>query len=298
MIQFLIGLFARLSLRINHLIGAMLGILAYVASPRLRAHMQENLALYFASAGISEPSARTALRRNAVTEAGKGITELAVAWMAPTERVYRLVKQCSGWEHVEAAASNGKGIIFVTPHLGCYDIAGRYLESRLPVVALYRPPKVKWAEALMQAGRIRGEGNTASAGTGGVRMLLKTLKKGGNIIILPDQVPAAEQGGEGVWVEFFGKPAFTMTLLARLQQTTGAAVLFFFGERLAKGAGYHVHIESPTKPFSHDKIDAAREVNRMVETLVRMAPAQYQWGYNRYKHPAGAPLPPAADNLR
>ena len=276
----------------------MLGILAYVASPRLRAHMQENLALYFAAAGISEPSARTALRREAVTESGKGISELAVAGMAPTERVYRLVKQCSGWEHVEAAVSNGKGIIFVTPHLGSYDIAGRYLESRLPVVALYRPPKVKWAETLMQAGRIRGEGNTAASGTGGVRTLLKTLKKGGNIIILPDQVPAAEQGGEGVWVEFLGKPAYTMTLLARLQQTTGAAVLFFFGERLPKGAGYHVHIEPLTKPLSDDKMGAARQVNQMVETLVRMAPAQYLWSYNRYKHPAGAPLPPIADNLR
>jgi KDO2-lipid IV(A) lauroyltransferase len=144
----------------------------------------------------------------------------------------------------------------------------------------------------MQAGRVRGEGATAQANTGGVRTLLKTLKQGGNIIVLPDQVPAAEQGGEGVWVDFFGKPAYTMTLLGRLARSTDATVLYFFGERLAGGEGYHVRIEPMTEPYSEDKAVSARQTNAMVEKLVAMAPAQYLWGYNRYKHPAGAPLPP------
>ena len=296
MIKFIVGWFAHLSLRINHLLGSQLGWLAYALSPRYRRRVRENLALYFSAAGILDSALREHVRRRAIREAGKGFSELAVAWMAPMERVYALVKTASGWEHVEAARARGKGIIFVTPHLGCYDIAGRYLESRIAVVALYRAPKLRWLEPLMQAGRVRGEGNTAEAGTRGVRTLLKTLKYGGNIIILPDQVPAAEQGGDGVWVDFFGKPAYTMTLLARLQRSTDATVLFFFGERLPQGAGYHVHIEPVSEPFAEDRARAARQVNQMVEKLVAMAPAQYMWGYNRYKHPAGAPLPPTEDH--
>ena len=144
----------------------------------------------------------------------------------------------------------------------------------------------------MQQGRVRGEGSTASADAGGVRMLLKTLKAGGNIIILPDQVPAPDQGGDGVWVDFFGRPAYTMTLLPRLAQSAQAIVLFFFAERLPHGRGYHVHIEPMPEPFSTDKQIAARQTNALVERLIAMAPAQYLWGYNRYKHPAGAPLPP------
>ncbi|MEO8104223.1 MAG: lysophospholipid acyltransferase family protein, partial [Betaproteobacteria bacterium] len=167
-----------------------------------------------------------------------------------------------------------------------------YLESRIPVTALYRPPKQAWLEPLMQAGRVRGGGNTAAADAGGIKTLLKTLKAGGNIIILPDQVPAPGQGGDGVWADFFGRPAFTMTLLPRLACSTGATVLFFFAERLPKGAGYHVHIEPMTEAFSRDRQIAARQTNAMVEKLVAMAPAQYLWGYNRYKHPAGAPMAP------
>ena len=290
MIKFIAGLFARLPLRINHLLGGWLGRAAYALSPCLRRRMRENLALYFVSAGFTKASAQAALRRAAIRESGKGFTELSFAWMAPMPRIYGLVKSCTGWEHVDAALARKKGIIFVAPHLGCYDIAGRYLESRLPLLALYRSPKLKWLEPLMQAGRARGDSKTAAAGTGGVRALLKTLKSGGNIMILPDQVPGQ---GDGVWVDFFGRPAYTMTLLARLQQSTQATVLFFFGERLPNGAGYHVHIEPMAQPLSASREIAARQTNEMVEKLVAMAPAQYLWGYNRYKHPSGAPLPPA-----
>jgi KDO2-lipid IV(A) lauroyltransferase len=143
-------------------------------------------------------------------------------------------------------------------------------------------------DVLLQLGWFGGGGETAAADTGGLRVLLRALKTGGNIVILPDQVPGS---GEGVWVNFFGKPAYTMTLLPRLAASTNAAVLFFFAERLAGGEGYRMHIEPMAGQFSPDRRTAALQTNHMVEKLVSMAPAQYLWGYNRYKHPAGAPLP-------
>ena len=286
----LFRLLGRLPLRLNHAFGIGAGWIAWCLSARHRRLTRENLALFANRAGIE---ASTNLLHASIGEQGKGISELAIAWTAPVTRLYALVRTCSGWEHIDAAKVDQRAIIFVTPHLGCYDIAGRYLEQRIPVTALYQPPKQAWMEPIMQQGRVRGGGNTAAAGAGGVRTLLKTLKSGGNIVILPDQVPAPTEGGDGVWADFFGRPAYTMTLLPRLAQSTNAVVLFFFAERLPNGAGYHVHIEPMTAAFSADKHLAARETNAMIERLIAMAPAQYLWGYNRYKHPAGAALPPA-----
>ena len=240
----LFRLLGKLPLRVNHVIGAALGWLAWCLSSRRRQLTRENLGLY----GACHPTDDlAAISRCAVAEQGRGITELALAWTAPVDCLYALVCECGGWQHIEAAKAARRAIIFVTPHLGCYDIAGRYLESRIPVTALYRPPKQRWLQQLMEAGRCRGEGSTAAAGSAGVRTLLKTLKSGGNIIILPDQVPGQ---GDGVWANFFGKPAYTMTLLPRLALSTDAVVLFFFAERLPQGQGYQVHIEPMLEPFS------------------------------------------------
>jgi Kdo2-lipid IVA lauroyltransferase/acyltransferase len=277
-----------LPLRWNHAIGACLGWLAWCFSSRHRRLMRENLACFGEHQGIDPAT----LLSVAIAEQGRGIAELAIAWTAPMERLYALVKSCSGWEHIDAAKAANRAIIFVTPHLGCFDIAGRYIAQRIPITALYQPPKQAWMSDIMQQGRVRGAANTAAAGAGGVRALLKTLKSGGNILVLPDQVPAPGQGGDGAWADFFGRPAYTMTLLPRLAQSTNAAVLFFFAKRLPKGEGYHVHIEPMAAPFSADREIAARETNAMIERLIAMAPAQYLWGYNRYKQPAGAPASP------
>ena len=285
----LFRLLGMLSLRLNHALGFVAGWIAWCLSARHRRLTRENLALFTKHAGIE---ASRNLLHASIGEQGKGIAELAIAWTAPVAHLYALVRTCSGWEHIDAAKADKRAIIFVTPHLGCYDIAGRYLEQRIPVTALYQPPKQAWMEPIMQRGRVRGGGSTAAADARGVRALLKTLRSGGNIVILPDQVPAPTEGGDGVWADFFGRPAYTMTLLPRLAQSSHAVVLFFFAERLPKGAGYHVHIEPMTAPFSTDKKIASRETNAMIEHLIAMAPAQYLWGYNRYKHPAGAPPPP------
>jgi KDO2-lipid IV(A) lauroyltransferase len=115
---------------------------------------------------------------------------------------------------------------------------------------------------------------------------MKALKNKEAIIILPDQAPS---GGEGVWAPFFGKPAYTMTLLPRLAQSSHATILMCFAERLPKGQGFHIHIKPMAHSFGEDKVANARLLNQEIEQMIRQAPAQYLWSYNRYKHPSGAP---------
>ncbi|MBV8047976.1 MAG: lysophospholipid acyltransferase family protein [Paludibacterium sp.] len=289
LVKLLLSALARLPLGWLQALGAVLGRLTLHMSTTYRARMEENLS-------HSEILANYQLFPKAVkqcaVETGKGALELAIAWCRSPQDIARMVRDCDGWEHVEAAMAAGHGMVFVTPHLGSYDIAGRYISHRLPfpLTAMYRPPKLSWLEPVMNAGRARGKGKTAPATGAGVRLLMKALKGGEATIILPDQVPG---NGEGVWAPFFGRPAYTMTLVPRLAQIQGVETLLFYGERLPAGAGFKVHIRPLPEPFSGDKTADAAVLNRAIEKLIAECPLQYLWSYNRYKCPAGVE-PPAA----
>ena len=282
MIFALARLLARLRLSVLHRLGALCGWIVYFASPRYRRCLRANLR----TAGFVEP----ALLHGAVAEAGKSLLELPAVWLRPHEIVAGWVVQVSGWDLVEAALARGRGIIFLTPHLGCFEITAQYYAHRAPahapLTALYRPPKKKAVEALMLAGRKRPNLHLASADLKGVRALLRALKRGEAIGILPDQAPGV---GEGEWAEFFGRPAYTMTLVGRLAAGSGAQTILAYAERLPGGRGYHLHL-APL-PAALEAESPARTLNRALEGLIRECPAQYGWGYNRYKVPAGAQAP-------
>jgi KDO2-lipid IV(A) lauroyltransferase len=289
-LKILFRLLARLPLGANHAVGAFVGRLVYALSPRYRRRILENLA---GSGLCRAPEDVGRLARENAAEIGKGASELAWA-LFRADDVPGLVKDRIGWEAVERLRAARRPIIFVTPHLGAYDIAGRYLWTQVPILAMYRPHKLFWVDQLLREGRNRGAApdgtNVAPANMAGVRMVLKHLRRGGCSVLLPDQVPGL---GEGEWAPFFGRPAYTMTLLGRLQEASGAALVFCFAERLAHGEGYRLHLEALEAPLPDDRAAAARIVNAEVEKLVRACPTQFLWGYNRYKRPAGAPPPPA-----
>ena len=284
-------LLARLPLPANHVLGALAGRLVYAFSPRYRRRLLDNLGH---SGVCADARALARVARENAAEIGKGAAELAWALFRSEDAVAK-VRGRTGWEAVERLRAANRPIIFVTPHLGSYDVAGRYLWKHLPILAMYRPHKIFWIDQLLREGRNRGAApdgtNVAPANMAGVRMVLKHLRRGGCTVLLPDQVPGL---GEGEWVDFFGRPAYTMTLLGRLQESTGAAVVFCYAERLPRGAGFHMHLSELVEPLPADRVQAARRVNAQVERLIRERPAQYLWGYNRYKRPAGAPPAPGS----
>jgi KDO2-lipid IV(A) lauroyltransferase len=281
MLLWMLRLAGRLPLAWLHRAGATLGWLAYWSSPSYAARLRENL---YASGVCSGTPQCDALRRAAIAEAGKGVAELAAVWFGTDEQVAQRV-ECGQWDIAERARARGTGVILLTPHLGCFEISGLYAAQRMPLTVLYRPPKQRWLEPLMVAGRSRWNAKVATADLRGVRMLYRALARGEAVGLLPDQAPGV---GEGAWADFFGRPAYTMTLVRRLQQSTGAAVIMAFSERLPAGSGYRLHLEE----IATDGLDEAA-LNRAVEAQVRRRPEQYLWSYNRYKVPAGADAPPA-----
>ncbi len=284
----LLRLLARLPLSWLHAAGTALGWAIYLLSPRYAARTRENLL----NCGLweSESEYETLLSRS-VAESGKAALEVIAVWFRPLEEARKLVRCDMPLWAIENAEALGKGVIYLTPHLGCFEATGPWLSARGPLTALYRPPKIAALQAYIKAGRARGALTLAPANLGGVRLLLKALKRGESIIILPDQAPGA---GEGAWAEFFGRQAYTMTLVGRLVEATGAPVVMIAAQRLAGSAGYSIHLENIVASLQGEA--GPRNLNAAVENFVRRMPEQYFWSYNRYKVPAGV-TPPSANGL-
>lgn len=276
----LVAIFRFLSifpLPLLHVAGSALGWLVYLLSASYRRRLRENLA----RAGFS------AHWRQALREAGKNIMELPFIWCAAPARVLRTAR-VENWQLVQDTLTQQRGVIFLTPHLGCFEIVAQSIAAHTRLTALYRPPRQAALKPLIEGARARDNLLLAPANLSGVRAMAKALKKGEAIGLLPDQVP---QQGEGVWANFFGKPAYTMTLSAKLHSMTGAPIILTFAERLPYGRGYVVRFVPFTGELTGDAAQQAATINAAMEQLIAQSPAQYFWSYNRYKSPAGVAGP-------
>ena len=278
---------ASLPLGVLQALGVVAGWATYALSPTYRRRLRSNL-----EQGLGQETAAQLWRR-AVGEIGKQALELPWVLLRPQDDLRAKMVQVSGWQHVEAAEARGGGILFITPHLGCFEISAQYFSLHKPITVLYRAPKKAVLQPLIDAGRSRGNMRLAPADVGGVRRLIKALRAGEAVGMLPDQVPGA---GEGAWLPFFGRAAYTMTLAARLSEVAGVTTIFAWAERLPGGRGFHLHLRPALHPLEGDTERRAAAINRELEAQIRENPAQYLWGYNRYKRPSGAPPAPASRN--
>ena len=273
--RFALRLFGRLPLAVLHGLGTAVGWSIYGISPTYRRHLHENLE----QAGYRD----AATRRAAIASAGQMITEVPALWFRPHAQVAALVREVIGAEEAYAARERGEPLLFLTPHMGCFEVAAQYAALEIPITVLYRPPKMAWLEPLMRQGRGRANVRLVPADLRGVREVLAAIQRGEAVGFLPDQVPGE---GEGEWADFFGKPAYTMTLAAKLAERPSVVCFLVYARRLPRGAGYSIVLRRLPAPLPGER--ATRRLNRALENLVRECPGQYLWGYNRYKTPAGA----------
>ena len=269
-------LFAALPLPLLHALGAALGWLTFLASPTYRRRFMANAA----QAGYTFGQVRAA-----VAHAGRMVAEAPRLWLnARPPRCEVLHADC-----VERAYAAGRGVVFLTPHIGCFELsvqqAARLWAARHgPITILYRPARQRWLARLMQDVRSRPGIAAVPTTLHGVRQMVKALRRGQAVGLLPDQVPPE---GLGLWTPFFGREAYTMTLAARLAQQTGAAVILARCERLPRGRGYRLHLQALDEPLPQALEPAVRRINAAMEQLIRQSPQQYLWGYARYKRPRG-----------
>jgi Kdo2-lipid IVA lauroyltransferase/acyltransferase len=272
----LFRILGRFPLPVLQAVGSFLGALVYLLSGRERRRALENLTLAFPAgvpSGVAWHSAKAS---------GQAVAELPYLWRRPIEEVVGRVVSVEGWEHVEAAQARGEALMFLTPHIGCFEVAGQLCGARLPsFFCLYRPPKNKALAPIMVAGRTRGHMDCVPTDNSGVKKLLKALRQGAAIGMLPDQVP---QSGEGIWAPFFARPAYTMTLAARFSALPNVTTLFIYAAR-QPGGRFRAFVRPPGAPLAGSLEERVGQINSNIEKIVLSQPDQYFWAYNRYKVP-------------
>ena len=262
-----------LPLGLMHAVGWLSGWVAFAVSSAYRQQFLANAR----QAGLGWAQAS-----GAVGAAGELVAELPRLWFGAAPAV-----QWHGAEHIEGALALHRGIVFLTPHLGCFEVtaqayAERYGQAGHPMTVLFRPPRKAWLHELVSSARHRPGLHTAPTTLAGVRQMIKALRQGDCVGLLPDQVPPQ---GQGIWTPVFGRDAYTMTLAVRLAQQTNATVLIAWGERLIGGGGFKVHVQPLSADLPSELAQAVAAINQSMENLIRQCPQQYLWGYARYKKP-------------
>jgi len=270
---------AALPLPVAHAIGRVLGRLVYAVPGRHRQHLLENAA----QAGFPTP----AFASQAAAETGAMMIELARVWFRSPACMAKVT--CDGFGVIEQALAERRGLIMLTPHLGCFELAARYAAERIAFTVMFRPHRKAIFRGVLDTVRRTSTLKAVPANSHGVRAFVRALREGEAVGLLPDQAPK----GEGVWAPFFGRMAYNMTLPCKLAAQTGAPLIIAAGERLPGGRGWRMHVKRLQGPIPETAQAQAAWINAEMEEMIRRFPQQYLWGYNRYKVPAGAPaIPP------
>ena len=280
MVKKLMKFFSLWPLAALHLAGALLGWLVYGCSAAYRKKIRN----YSSVAFQGDEKARKAAVRGSIAQAGMALMELPFLWGRSTRKGALQVTDYENWDVAQEALASGKRAIFLTPHLDSFESAVQAFSARFPITVLYRPNRNQAVQEIIEEGRARNNIRLAPTTFSGVKTLFKTLKQGGAVGILPDQVPSS---GEGVWAPMFGQQAYTMTLPGRLFHATGARIILALGLRKAFGKGFVLKLFPGPTNLSQDPVAAAKEINQAMEALIMLHPSQYYWGYERYKTPKG-----------
>ena len=185
----------------------------------------------------------------------------------------------------------GKGAIFVTAHLGPWEMFGMLARHwGVPLTSVYRPMKNPYIDRFMWRYRA-AHGQTLVPKYGAAPALLRVLRRGGYIALLADQ----HAKDEGLWVPFFGRPASTTPAPALLALRTGAPIVTGYARRLPGLYRFEVFCDEPlfvrpTGDRPADVRNATIEINRRIEGYVRQFPDQWLWMHRRWRTPPAGVL--------
>ncbi len=266
-----------------HALGSVGGWLAYATSGRYRKRWNDNRA----QAGLTPAQVRGAIAHN-----GRMMLELPRLWLGKP-----VPYQWQGVELLEAAYAQRRGIVFLTPHIGCFEITAQAVAERFSprygdLTVMYKPERQRWMADMLAYVRNRPGLQTVTTSVSGVRQMMRELRAGRAIGLLPDHVPPE---GQGVWAPLFGKPAYTMTLAAKLAHQSGAALIVVWGERLPSARGFLIHCLPLHTPLPKDLTEAVTHINQAMEQVILANPNQYMWSYARYRAPRPQEVQAAPD---
>lgn len=227
----------------------------------------------------ADPAERERALRDILRQTGRNAFETLRIWTRPRAANLALVRGTQGLEHLAAAEAAGRGVIIAAPHYGNLELVVEFMAARGPFALVYRTPETAAGDAFLRLARGGENIRLVPAEASAMRPLWKALQAGGAVGITPDQQPKL---GGGEFAPFFGRQALTLSLIPRLAERSGAAVLFAYAERRADGR-FDMHFEpAPAAIASPVLAEATAAMNAGVEAIARRDPSQYQWTYKRW----------------
>jgi KDO2-lipid IV(A) lauroyltransferase len=283
-LKVLLGLFflllmAAMPMRLSQFLGKQLGRY-WFKSKSSRSYQVSKLNIDSCFADQSSEY-RVKLLAQSLEHTGMSYAEMGMSWLWPSNWTLRRVVSVEGLDVLNSAIANDKGVIIIAPHIGNWEVLNLYASNLYPITVLYKQPKLKFFDWLINKMRKRLGGDMAPANAAGVRKLMKKLRAKGVIAILPDQEPAE---GSGEFSPFFGRDTYTMTLLSQLASKTQSTVIAGVAFRQDNGQGFAIKFtEVAGNINSRDTAESIAALNQSIETIVKQCPAQYQWEYKRFK---------------
>ena len=231
---------------------------------RFRQTISQNV--LFVYPNLSETKSKDLVRRR-LQEMGCFIAETGMIWHWSQDRLAKQLRQIEGEDHW----SDLRGNLILVPHFGNWEVLSYYLPNKVVLTALYENRQIVAVDNLVRGARERFGAKLVPTDRGGIRALIKALKRGESVAVLPDQVPNRSSGG--VVVPFFNRPALTQTLVHRLIQATQANVIFVTAQRVQSGFKIVTDQVDPSI-YVNDQIISATAMNRTIENIVTRDPSQ------------------------
>ncbi|MFT4799897.1 MAG: KDO2-lipid IV(A) lauroyltransferase [Candidatus Azotimanducaceae bacterium] len=289
-----ISLTGHLPLPLLRALGHLIGTTLWLSRSRMWLVSRENIERCYPAL---DKHRQVLLARESLRETGKTITETTFAWTQPVDRLIALIHKVDGQPNVDAAVASGKGVIFVIPHLGNWEVINHFLGRHYGLTHMYQPNRNQQLNEFIQRQRDRTGTRFVRTDRTGIKAQLSELKNGGCIGAMPDQEPLIHTGE---FAPFFGIEALTNELIARFSKT-GAKLFIAVCERSATGFNIRFDpIDIDSKKIDCNKMDSDESalsttrssrlalINDAIENAVRQKPTQYLWSYKRFRtRPAG-----------
>ena len=269
------AVFGLLPWGLSQRVGRTIGALGWRLSRRERERTLTHLTLAFSDL---TDEGRENLGRACFRHHGTTLAECLHLLRRDCDAVRRLV-DVEGWEEVERLRAADRPILILTGHCGNWELLAATINCRgLGMAVVARPLDKPDLQKMLAGLRERfGTPTIARGSEGAARQLLNTLRRGGALGMLIDQ----DTKVDGVWVPFFGRPAFTPVGAAKIALRQAAAVVPAFIER--RPDGRHLARFYPPLTLPDDPQEATAVMTRMIEEQVRRHPEQWVWMHRRWR---------------
>lgn len=279
---FLISIFKLLAVMpalVTKSLAHLIGFLSYIVLSKTQKVIRTNLKLSYPE--LSEKEHEALVKSNCLQNA-KLAMEFPVAWLSQKTKIESLLLAVNNYHFVENIRKDKHPLIIAVPHIGNWEFFWHWMQLNFPTIGMYSPASIPEVDHLMLSARQRFGGQPFDTNPKGIMSLMRSLNKGHVMMILPDQVP---KKGAGIYSPFFGQSAYTMTLLHRFIQKTGARLLFGSCLRAKDTNGFNIDLQEPDFDIDTESGDVFNlGMNQQIESIIRQAPEQYQWAYKRFKN--------------